>query len=291
MKFWQSIAFAETDQLAEICGIAEELGYEGVALAEHLVTPAHIRSRYPYSPDGAIWWDPAQHWLDNWVLAAYLAARTTRLRFVTGVYILPLRDPFTAAKAVASAAYLSGNRVILGFGVGWMKDEFELTGQEFRTRGRRTDEMLEVMAKLWSGRMVEHHGEFYDFPPVQMAPAPTERLPVIAGGHSDAALRRAARCDGWFGADAYQPDALPPILAKLRGYRREHGDDAGAFEIIVGLGVPPTVDLLKRLRDDGVTGFVNVPWYYQGMPESTIEWKREAMERCASDLMIPLQEG
>ena len=288
MKFWQSIAFAETEQLVDICRHAESLGFEGVALAEHLVTPATIRSTYPYSPDGTVWWDPNQHWLDNWVLVGHLAAVTTTLKFVNGVYILPLRDPFTAAKAIGSAAYLSGNRVRCGVGVGWMKDEFELTGQNFHDRGRRMDEMLDVMAKLFSGEMVEHHGEFYDFEPIQMSPGTTEPVPIIIGGHSDAALRRAARHDGWFGADAYQPDELLTMLDRLDTLRAEVDREDRTFEVIVGLGVPPEVDLLKRLRDRGVTGFVNVPWYYQGTPTSTIDWKRDAMDRFAETLIAPL---
>ena len=118
MKFWQSIAFAETDQLHGICALAEELGFEGVALAEHLVTPQTINSPYPYTPDGSVWWDPTTHWFDNFVLAGALAARTSRIKFVNSVVILPLRDPATAAKAVATAAYLSDNRIVLGVGVG-----------------------------------------------------------------------------------------------------------------------------------------------------------------------------
>lgn len=288
MKFWQSIAFAETEQLGDICTHAESLGFHGVALAEHLVTPASIESPYPYSPDGSVWWDPTQHWLDNWVLVGHLAALTTTLEFVNGVYILPMRDPFTAAKAIGTAAYLSGDRVRCGVGVGWMKEEFELTGQNFHDRGRRMDEMLDVMAKLFTGDMVEHHGEHYDFDSIQMSPGTNKPVPIIIGGHSDAALRRAARHDGWFGADAYQPDDLLEMLDRLDEHRAAAGSSDRPFDVIVGLGVPPEVDLLERLRDRGVTGFVNVPWYYQGMPTSTIEWKREAMERFATELIEPL---
>jgi alkanesulfonate monooxygenase SsuD/methylene tetrahydromethanopterin reductase-like flavin-dependent oxidoreductase (luciferase family) len=104
----------------------------------------------------------------------------------------------------------------LGIGAGWMKEEFDLTNQNFHDRSRRMDEMIEVMRLLWRGGMVEHHGKFFDFPPMQMAPAPTRPVPVVIGEHSAAALRRAARNDGWFGADAYQPELLLPILDQLR---------------------------------------------------------------------------
>jgi probable F420-dependent oxidoreductase len=290
VKFWQSLAFTETDQLHGICACAEELGFEGVGLAEHLVTPQTIHSKYPYTPDGSVWWDPTTHWFDNFVLAGALAARTSRLKFVNSVVILPLRDPATAAKSVATAAYLSENRILLGVGVGWMKEEFELTGQNFHDRGKRMDEMIAVMRKFWTGDMVEHHGQFFDFPPMQMSPAPTAPIPIVIGGHSDAALRRAARNDGWFGADAYQPDELLPLLDKLAAYRRAEGTERAPFEVFVGLGVPPTVDLLRRLRDKGATAFVNVPWYYQGTPTSTLAWKRDAMTRLRDELIAPLSE-
>ena len=226
------------------------------------------------------------------MLAGALAARTSRIKFVNSVVILPLRDPATAAKAVATAAYLSDNRIVLGVGVGWMKEEFELTGQNFHDRGKRMDEMIEVMRLLWSGEMIEHHGRFFDFPPMQMSPAPTQRVPIVIGGQSDAALRRAARNDGWFGADAYQPDVLLPLLDKLAGYRREYGtENAAVRSARRAWACRRRSILLKRLRDRGATAFVNVPWYYQGTPTSTIEWKRAAMEKLRDELITPLSEG
>jgi probable F420-dependent oxidoreductase len=199
MNFWQSVSFTETEQIVDIAKIAESVGFYGVSFAEHLVTPADIGSKYPYTADGNVWWDPAAHWPDVWGMATAVASHTSRIHLTATIYILPLREPFTAAKAISTAAYLSNNRVINGIGVGWMEEEFRLTGQDFHNRGRRTDEMLEVMEKLLSGAMVEHHGEFYDFEPIQMSPAPSARVPVWVGGDSPAALRRAARNDGWIG--------------------------------------------------------------------------------------------
>jgi probable F420-dependent oxidoreductase len=288
MEFWQSIAFTETDQLIEIARIAEEVGFTGVGIAEHLVTPQTIRARYPYTEDGHVWWDPNAHFPEPWALVSMLASHTTTLRFVTTIYVLPMHDLFSAAKSISTAAYLSGNRIIAGVAVGWMEDEFRLTGQDFHTRGRRTDEMLAVMARLFEGGMVEHHGEFFDFPPVQMAPVPTAPVPVYIGGEADAALRRAARHDGWFAGGPYSADRVIGYVERIQRFRTEAGTDGRDFGVICGLSTPPDLDTYKRLRDHGVTGITNVPWYYQGVPTSTVAHKRETMERFAEQFIAPL---
>ncbi len=289
MDFWQVISFTETDQLIQIAKIAEEVGFGGLCFSEHLVTPETITSRYPYTEDGKIWWDPEAHWPEPWAMASVLASHTTRLRFVPVVYVLPMHDLFSAAKAVSTAAYLSDNRVILGVGVGWLEDEFRLTGQDFSNRGPRTDEMLEVMQRLFAGGMVEHHGRFYDFPAVQMSPAPTRPVPVYVGGGSDAALRRAARHDGWIAGGPIAVEALLEQLTRLGEFRRREGDADRPFDVLASLGGEPTVDEYKRLRDAGVTGIMRTPWYFMGEKTSTIESKRASLERFALEVIEPLQ--
>jgi probable F420-dependent oxidoreductase len=288
VEFWQAISFAETDQLIDIAKIAEEVGFAGLGISEHLVTPAKITSKYPYTEDGTISWDPNLPRPEPWALASVLASHTQRLKFVTSVYVLPMHDLFSAAKAVSTAAYLSGNRVILGAGAGWMADEFELTGQDFHTRGRRMDEMLTVLAKLFAGGMVDHHGDFFDFPPVQMSPVPSEPVPVYIGGDSAPALRRAARHDGWVGSGPYQPDDVLALLQQVNHFRHVAGTDDRHFGVIVGLAGPPDLDTFKRLGDAGVTGIANIPWYYQ-TPTSSIAFKRETLERFAEQFIVPLQ--
>ena len=131
MEFWQSIAVMQVDHLVEVAKIAEEVGFAGVTVADHLVKPREIRSAYPYTPDGKPFWEADESFPEPWVSIAAIAAETTRLRFLPYVYVLPIRDPFSVAKAVSSAAVLSGDRVILGVGVGWMEEEFQLAGQAF----------------------------------------------------------------------------------------------------------------------------------------------------------------
>jgi len=252
MEFWQSVAQTEMEQLIAIAKFAEELGYAGITVSDHLVKPLEIRTRYPYTADGHPFWAADDPFPDPWVLIAAMAQATTRLRFMTYVYVLPMRDPFTVAKAVSTAAVLSNNRVVLGIGVGWMEEEFALTGQEFRTRGRRTDEMIEIVGKLLSGEMVQHHGEFYDFPAVQMAPAPSRRVEVRVGGHTPAAYRRAARNDGWLGL-GYAPAELRGIIQQIEDERRRTGTHGRPFDLMIA-HYPSSPDALTPVHTSSMRG-------------------------------------
>jgi probable F420-dependent oxidoreductase len=282
VKFHQSIAFTPLDHIPAVVQAAEELGFEGVGLAHHIITPAQIRSPYPYTDDHHIWWDPAAPFPDCWVLSAAMAMTTQRVKFITSIFILPVHDPFTVAKAVSTAAYLSGNRIGLGVGAGWMKEEFVLTGQDFHNRGARMDEMIDVIAGLNRGEMFEYHGKFYDFEPVQMSPVPSEPVPVYIGGHSAPALRRAARHDGWFGAGPYTPEEVTPILHELRKAREEAGTLDRPYECIVGLTTEPDYDVYRRLEDLGTTAIALVPAHYLGIENPTIDDRRRMMEDFAT---------
>ena len=287
MKFFQNVAFSETDQLIEVAKIAEELGFFGLATADHVITPATIDSTYPYAPDGKAWWDPNTHFPETWSMFSVLAQHTTKLHFMPTIYIVPMRDPFTLAKSISTAAYFSDNRVILGLGVGWMAEEFTLTGQSFTNRGKRTDEMLEVMAQLMAGGMVEYHGKYYDFAPIQMAPATTKPVPVWVGGHTEPALRRAARHDGWIGVN-YDYDEIVPLIAKLNEERKRAGTDHKPFDIFATLNEVPDADTVRRQRDAGVTANNNPPWLFNGIVTSDLATKRATLESFAEKLIRPI---
>ncbi|HZP29798.1 MAG TPA: LLM class flavin-dependent oxidoreductase, partial [Acidimicrobiia bacterium] len=176
MRFHQGVAFLETEQLLELCKATDEMGYAGITVSDHIFYPKQLSSPYPYSPyeDGSPIWQPEADWPDAWCLISAMAAVTRNLRFTTSVYIAPARDLYTVAKAVGTAAVISNNRVTLGVGAGWCKDEFVATGQEFHDRGKRLDDMIPALRALWSGGWVEYHGSHYDVPPMQMNPSPTE---------------------------------------------------------------------------------------------------------------------
>ena len=286
MEFWQAVARTEVDQLVPVARLAEDLGFAGVTMSDHLVRPKSVASRYPYAQGGRMETDPTTPYLDPWILFAALARATRRLRFMTYVYIPALRDPFSVAKAISTAALVSDDRVLIGVGVGWMEEEFALVEREFRGRGRRTDELLEVVRKLFSGEMVEHHGEFYDFDTVQMAPAPRRCPPILVGGHSPAALRRAAAADGWLGVN-YDLDAVFPILDSLRAARRAQGRGHERFDAALALNAQAGPDDLQRLEDAGVTMIVNPPPLRTSGEMTSLDEKRERLEAYAARFIEP----
>lgn len=290
MQFWQSTGFSEVDQLVEIAKIAEEVGFDGLFLSDHLVHPGHLESRYPYAEDGEADFKAETPFPDCWAAISAMAAVTERIRFATLVHILPLRHPVEVAKATGTASILSGGRVALGAGAGWVKEEFDILGVDFKTRGRRMDESIEVLRKLWSGEMVEHRGEFFEFPPVQMSPAVGRSIPIWIGGASKPALRRAAqRCDGWLGAGNTLDDAIA-IADELRRLRAEAGRQDEPFEVVAPLFEPLTPDALHALEDHGVTGSVSFPFFYSVGPQSTIEQKRAAMEQFSEGVIQPSRD-
>jgi probable F420-dependent oxidoreductase len=288
VEFWQSLSFMESDQLVEVARAAEEVGFTGVLVSNHLVQPEKIAHAYPYSETGDPGFAPDTQWPEPFTAIAAMAAATRRLRFATMVFILPLYGPLEVAKAVSTAAVLSGGRVALGAGAGWMREEFEIQGIDFATRGRRFDEAIEVLRALWTGNTVEHHGRHFEFPRLRMLPAPARPVPIWIGGTSEAALRRAARLgDGWIGS-GQNPEALERILDRLSALRREAGRAEGPFEIVAPLVVPPDAALYRRLEARGVTGTVSYPFTYAFGPRSSLAQKRAYLERFARDVIRPL---
>ncbi len=264
MKFAQGMIGADPRDWPHLAAVAEEVGFDSVAVSDHVVYPSYLSSEYPYTPDGTPLFSPDEDWPDPWVAIGAMAAVTSRLRFVTNVYVLPLRNPFVVAKAVGTAAFLSRGRVGLGIGAGWMAEEFELLEQPFAKRGRRMDEMLEVIRGLWAGGMFEHHGEFYDFDAVEMRPVPAEPVPVYVGGHSDVAFRRAARVgDGWLGVH-YSVDELLGHCSRLQQVREDAGTADRPFEIIASPIAVPDADLIEQLGSVGVTTILTSAWMARG---------------------------
>jgi len=170
VKFAVVLAYNDPTRYLELARAAEAAGFDSMVVSDHVVHPEKLASVYPYTDDGLPRWVPFTPWPDPWVAIGAMSAVTKRLRFIVNVVVLPMRSPFLVAKTVGTAAVMTGNRVTLGVGAGWMREEFELLEQPFRGRGRRMDEMIEVMRKLWAGGMVEHHGKFFRFDRLEMSP-------------------------------------------------------------------------------------------------------------------------
>ena len=258
-------------------------------LSDHLFFPEKLHSRYPYSPDGKPGFDGATPFPEVWTSIAAMAAATTRLHFSTMVFVLPLRNPLEVAKTVGTLSLLSGGRVALGCGAGWIREEFDQLGVEFSTRGKRFDEMIGVLRALWRGGMVEHHGRFFDFDRIQMSPAPRAPVPIYVGGLAPAALRRAAVLgDGWIGT-GQDPAELPALLARLRALRAEAGRSREPFETICPLIAPPEVDLLRRLAGEGMTSATAWPFSYTLPPDATLAQKRDSLLRFGESVIAKLR--
>lgn len=259
MQFWCGTPFMKTTESLAVARMADDAGYDGMICADHLIYPRDLRSPYP-SPTGKPGWAPETAWPDTWVLIGAMAAVTTRLRFSNAVYVAPARPLVEVAKQVATAASLSEGRVSLGVGIGWMREEYELLGQEFGNRGKRLDEMIPALRALWQGGWVSWRGEHYQVPEMMIEPHPPQPVPILCGGESEAALRRAASlCDGWIGT-AYTLDGAGAYVSKLAALRREFGRADQPFEIMLALIDPPSPELYKRAQDIGITAVMCAPW-------------------------------
>lgn len=253
MRFSYAESMCEPSQYAVLARAAEEAGWHSYVVPDSVCYPEVSDSKYPYTPDGNREFLADAPFIDPFVLIGALGAVTERLRFTTFVIKLPIRDPVLVAKAATSAAVLTANRLALGVGLSPWPEDFEVTGTDYRTRGPRMDEMIEIIRGCLSGDFYEFHGEHFDVPSLKLCPVPSEPVPILIGGHADAALRRAARIgDGWMhaGGDARQLDAH---LARLSDLRREYGREREPFEIHVISLDGFTVDGARRLEDKGVT--------------------------------------
>lgn len=285
MQFWSGTAFLDTRDTPVVARLLDEAGFDGVTTSDHLIYPRQLSSRYPTGEPSPPW-PPQTAWPDSWVMIGAMAAVTTRLRFSNAVYIASARPLIEVAKQVATAAELSAGRVSLAVGLGWMREEFELMGQSFDDRGPRTDEMIEALRALWRGGWVSFEGDYYRVPEMMIEPHPPAPVPILCGGESDAALRRAARhCDGWVGA-AYAFDDAKPIVDKLQGYRRRCDRAGEPFEILLALLDPPSPDLYRRAEDIGITGVMCAPWMQTEARSGTgAERYRESIGRFAETVI------
>ena len=258
MQPWQNLSSTAPKRLVEMARAAEDAGIYGVTLPEHLVTPTTIDTPNPYVPGGGSGYPSDTPFIDPFVAFGALSAVTTRLAFMANVYVLPLRHLFVAAKAISSTAVLSQDRLVLGIGIGWLREEFEAAGVSFGNRGARADEMIELLRELLTGAPTAADMVHHRFGELRMLPAPAKPVPILVGGDSDPALRRSARADGWIGVN-FSEAKLMPILQRLRTAREREGSIDRPFAVIVSR--PPDFDrgVAERYARAGVTGMVNRP--------------------------------
>jgi probable F420-dependent oxidoreductase len=268
---------------------AEEAGYDSMVVPDSICYPEHADSRYPFNPDGTREFLEDKPFLEPFSLIPVLGAATQRLRFITFVLKLPVRHPLLVAKQATSTAVLTGGRLVLGVGTSPWREDYEVLGVPWAGRGRRLDEGIDVIRGLSAGGYFEYHGEFYELPPVKIAPVPAAPIPVLIGGHADAVLRRAARRgDGWLhgGGD---PAELPGLLARLAELRQQEGTAGRPFEVHVISADAYSAAGVRRLAEQGVTDvIVGFRWPYETGPDlQPLAEKLAQLRRFADEVIAP----
>jgi probable F420-dependent oxidoreductase len=269
------------ERVAAYSQAAEEAGFESLWVFEHAVIPADYASRYPYNPEGRVTIEDDDI-PDPLNLLAFLAGVTTSLVLGTGVLILPQRSPVVCAKECATVDVLSGGRLRLGVGVGWLREEAEAVGTSFADRGARTDEYIDAMRVLWRDPEPTFHGRFTSFDRAKSNPKPAQTggVPILVGGHSAAAARRAGRLgDGYFPI-GLRPDDFAARVDQMRDAAREAGRDADEIEITYSGGVKP--DRVRQFAELGVSRWVVSVW------ETEPDAYRRAFDELATALVEPL---
>jgi len=290
MKF--GVMFANVGPMAHaegaigIAQAAEAGGIESLWTVEHTVVPAGYQSAYPYSPTGKMPGPEDSPIPDPLIWLAFVAAATSTIRLGTGILILPQRNPVTLAKEVATLDQLSGGRVELGIGVGWLEEEFDAIGVPFAERGKRTDDHVAALRALWTQAPATHDGDYSTFTDVYSRPAPTQaNIPIVVGGHSKAAARRAGRLGDGFFPGRGSHEELAELITIMRASATEHGRDPNAIEITSGgngaLG-SGALDEVKALADMGVSRVIIPPLAFdiEGQREGFAKYGDEVISRC-----------
>lgn len=286
MKFTLSVAMSPLDQLTELARTAEEYGFSSITLPDSLFYSEDVSADYPYTPDGSRFWTAETPWADPLIAAAAMGAVTSRIEFYTSVLKLGSRNPVLLARQVGSVAALTGDRFGLGLGVGWSPEEFAWCGAPYEKRGKRVDEAIDVLRLILGGGMVEYHGAFFDFDKLRMSPAPGKRMPFYIGGHTEIALKRAARVgDGWVSA-MMKFDDLRDTIERLRVLLAERGRADDPFEYQAVCIDRFGLDGYRQQADIGVTDVLTMPWVFDGVGfDGALGPKKDSIKKFGDEII------
>ena len=286
MRFSYAESMVDPEMYLALAEAADQAGYHGMVVPDSVAYPEVSDSTYPFSPDHTREFLEDKPFIEPFSLIPAMGVVTQQIRFITFVLKLPMRHPLLVAKQATSVAVLTGNRLSLGVGVSPWPDDYQLLDIPWEGRGRRMDEAVAVVQGLSAGGYFEYHGEVFDLPSVKISPVPTKPIPILVGGHAPAALRRAARADGWMhgGGD---PADLPGLLDKLKAIRKEEGSADKPFEVHVISLDAFSVDGIHRLEEQGVTDvIVGFRWPYTVGPDTEpLQQKLDNLRRYADDVI------
>jgi probable F420-dependent oxidoreductase len=291
VRFSYAESMVDPSMYLDLARAADQAGYHSMVVPDSLCYPEVSDSTYPFSPDHTREFLEDKPFLEPFSLIPAMGVVTESIRFITFVLKLPMRHPLLVAKQATSVAVLTGNRLSLGVGVSPWPDDYQLLELPWEGRGKRMDESVAVVRGLSAGGYFEFHGEVFDFPSVKISPVPSEPIPILVGGHAPAALRRAARADGWMhgGGD---PEDLPGLLDKLAAIRQAEGTADQPFEVHVISLDAYSVDGVHRLEERGVTDvIVGFRWPYAVGPDTEVlQQKLDNLRRFADEVIAKVGE-
>ncbi len=287
VRFSYAESMTDPSYYLPLARAAEEAGYDSMVVPDSICYPEVSDTTYPFNPDGTRGFLEDKPFLEPFSLIPAMGVVTERIRFVTFVIKLPIRQPVLVAKQVSSTAVLTGNRLLLGVGTSPWPEDYAICGVPWERRGKRMDEEIAIVRGLMAGGFFEFHGEVFDIPSIKMCPTPSASVPILIGGHHEAALRRAAvDGDGWLhgGGD---PADLPGLLERLAQLRHDHGTESKPFEVHVISLDAYTADGVKRLEELGVTdAIVGFRWPYDTAQDTeALHTKLDNLRRFSDDVI------
>lgn len=291
MKFAYHHSMCPPEQYVPLAVAAEDLGFDTVTMPDSICYPKEASSKYPYNADGSREFLDGVPFIEPFILAAHLSAVTKKLRFTTSVHKTAVHEPALLAKSLASLAVISNNRFGYGVGISPWAEDFEVTHTPWEKRGKRLDEIIEILNGLMTGEYFGYQGEFFQIPDIKLCPVPTEKPPILVGGHSKPALRRAARLgDGWIAAGG-DFESIKAMVDQINEFRKEYGRENEPFEFHAMTAEAYSPDGIKRLEDIGIdevlVAFRDV--YASEADDKTVEQKIDMMKWYADEVIAKSQ--
>jgi alkanesulfonate monooxygenase SsuD/methylene tetrahydromethanopterin reductase-like flavin-dependent oxidoreductase (luciferase family) len=292
MEFSLTITFSPLEEYIPLAVTADECGWNSVNVGDGLFYFDETSVDYPYSDSGDRYWTGDTAFPDPFAIIPAMAMAAPKIRFFINVLKLPVRDPMLVAKATGTVAALTQDRLTLGVGLSPWPEDYTICGQEWKTRGPRCTEMVEILRKALKGEMFDHKGKYYELPRMQISPVPGKPVPIIIGGTVTQVLKRAARIADGYSSPNTTAVKIGEFIKEINGYRKEYGTDDKPFEMISVAIDTWDLDGHRRLEEMGVTEACVVPWFfYGGNFDSPLEFKQDSVKRFTEEVVSKMADG
>lgn len=289
MKFNLTLTFNPPEHYVELARAADELGWDTVNVGDGLFFFDETSVDYPYTESGARYWSANTPFLDPFSIISAMGTVTQNVRFLVNVLKLPVRNPLLVAKMCGTVAFLTRDRLSLGVGLSPWPEDFQICGTEWKTRGERCSESIEILREALTGEFFEHKGKHYHFPNLSINPVPAKPMPIVIGGSATPALKRAARIADGFVSPNTTAEKIGEMVNEIHQYRKDYGTDKKKFEMISVAIDSFDLDGHRRLEDMGIDEACNMPWlYYGGKFSSPLSVKVDAMKRFTDEVIAKM---